>query len=90
MRSNENVAIGLFKEEMIKILLEINSSKREKLLKELQTEIEKYVLPLRELKSSERKKNISNKYKTIKRIVFKMPILSNLGGSMGIFRKSNN
>ncbi|WP_235839240.1 transposase [Clostridium sp. Marseille-P2415] len=39
MKTNENIAIGLFKEEMIKILLKINPLKRKKRLTELQTEI---------------------------------------------------
>ena len=63
MQTNENIAIGLFKEEMIKILLETDPLKREERLIELQGEIEKHVLPVRDLKSAERKKNISNKYK---------------------------
>lgn len=63
MQTNKNIAIGLFKEEMIKILLDTDPLKREKRLIELQAEIEKHVLPVRDLKSTERKKNISNKYK---------------------------
>lgn len=63
MRTNENIAIGLFKETMISILMEEDSSKREKQLEELQSEIEKHVLPVRKLKSSKRNKNISNKNK---------------------------
>lgn len=64
MHTNENMAIGLFKECMLKILLEPEEKKRIKKLNELQEEMERYVLPIRELPSKERRKNISNKYKT--------------------------
>ena len=63
MHTNENVAIGLFKETMLKILLEPEEKKRIKKLGELQEEMERYVLPIRELPGKERRKNISNKYK---------------------------
>lgn len=62
MHTNENVAIGLFKESMIKILLEPEPQKCIKKLGNLQSEMERYVLPIRELPSKERKKNLSNKY----------------------------
>lgn len=62
MHTNENVAIGLFKESIIKILLEVTLQKRIEKLGNLQLEMERYVLPIRELPSKERKKNLSNKY----------------------------
>lgn len=61
MHTNENVVIGLFKETMLKILLEPEEKKRIKKLGELQEEMERYVLPIRELPGKERRKNISNK-----------------------------
>lgn len=63
MHTNENMAIGLFKESMLKILLEPEEKNRIKKLNELQKEMERYVLPIRELPGKERRKNISNKYK---------------------------
>lgn len=63
MHTNENMAIGLFKEAMLKILLEAEEKKRLQKLEELQEEMERYVLPIRDLPSKERSKNISNKYK---------------------------
>jgi len=63
MRTNENIAIGLFKEQMIKIVLEKSPEKQARLLQLLQREMEQYVLPIRDLPGHERKKNISNKYK---------------------------
>lgn len=63
VHTNENIAIGLFKEAMLKIFLEPEEKKRLKKLEELQEEKERYVLPIRELPDKERRKNISNKYK---------------------------
>ena len=63
VNTNENIAIGLFKEAMLKIFLEPEEKKRLKKLEELQEEMERYVLPIRELPGKERRKNISNKYK---------------------------
>ena len=63
MHTNENMAIGLFKEAMLKILLETEETKRIQKLEELQEEMERYVLPIRKLPGKERRKNISNKFK---------------------------
>lgn len=63
IHTNENLAIGLFKESMIKIVLENSPQKRVKMLEELQKEMDNHVLPVRELLNKERKKNLSNKYK---------------------------
>ena len=81
MHTNENVAIGLFKETMLKILLEPEEKKRIKKLGELQEEMERYVLPIRELPGKTSQINI----KTIKRVAFKMPILR-LKGDYGHFK----
>ena len=63
MHTNENIAIGLLKEQMIKIILEKDRAKRGQLLLALQEEMEGYILPQRKLPNKERKKNLSNKYK---------------------------
>ena len=63
MHTNENIAIGLFKEEMIRLILEKDAGRRGELLFELQAEMEEYILPQRKLPGKERKRNISNKYK---------------------------
>ena len=63
MHTNENIAIGLFKEAMLKLLLEQEDKKRIQKLNELQAEMERYVVPKKERPSKERRKNISNKYK---------------------------
>ena len=75
MHTNENMAIGLFKESMLKIILGPQENTRIKKLQELQDEMERHVLPVRKLPSKERRKNISNKYKIIKKILCKMSIL---------------
>lgn len=63
LRTNENIAIGLFKEQMIRIILEESSERQAELLYHLQDEMERFVLPIRNSPTRERKKNISNKYK---------------------------
>lgn len=50
--------IGLFKEKFIKLLIEPDDRIREEKLIQLQ----KYVVPIRNLKSQDRKHNLSNKY----------------------------
>lgn len=62
MHTNENIAIGLFKECMIKIILQKEQTIRMELLKELEMEMTRYVLPIRKLPTKERRKNLSNKY----------------------------
>lgn len=79
MHTNENTATGLFKEAMLKILLEPEEKKRIKKLNELQEEMERYVLPIRKLPSKERRKNIAKIIKIIKRAVFKKPIFITKG-----------
>ena len=71
MHTNENITIGLFKESMIKILLESETTKRVKKFEELQQEMECYVLPIRKLPSKARKKIALINTKIIKKIVFK-------------------
>jgi hypothetical protein len=63
MRINENIAIGLFKEKFIYLMLEEDIDKKEKMFNELINDIEKNIVPIRKLKSSPRKWNPSNKYK---------------------------
>ena len=62
IRINENIAIGLFKEKFIKLLIEPNDRIKEEKLLQLQESIEKYIVPIRNLKSKDRKHNLSNKY----------------------------
>lgn len=63
MHTNENIAIRLFKEYIIKIILKSQASKQVQKLEKLQKEMKCYLLPIWELPSTKHKKNISNKYK---------------------------
>lgn len=71
IRINENIEIGLFKEKFIKLLIEPNDRIREEKLLQLQKSIEKYIFSIRNLKSKDRRHNLSNKYKITKKVVFK-------------------
>ena len=61
MHTNENIAIGLLKEKMIRLILKADAERRGQLLFELQSEMEEYILPQRKLPGKERKRNISIK-----------------------------
>lgn len=62
VRTNENLAIGLFKEHMIRILLENKADRRAAEMKRLQSEMERYILPRRITPGHPRKKRLSNKH----------------------------
>lgn len=70
MHTNENTAVGLFKETVLKILLEREEKKRIQKLNERQAELERCVVSKRERPSKERRKNISNKYKNNQKSIF--------------------
>ena len=61
-RINQNMAIGIFKEKLIWLLLEDDNKIREKMFEKLQAEISKYTLPIRKSKSRSHKFNTTNKY----------------------------
>jgi hypothetical protein len=63
MRINENIAIGLFKEQIIRILIEGNVKKQGVLFDILAAEILENIVPVRVLPSKDRKWNYFNKYK---------------------------
>ena len=62
VKTNENIAIGLFKERMVKIILEGDHYRQALMLSQLQKDMEKHVVPEREVPGRERKKNKANKY----------------------------
>jgi len=62
VRINENMAVGLFKDRLIKLLIENDDIKRRLLFMELQADMEKYFLPVRKSESHERKFHPANKY----------------------------
>jgi hypothetical protein len=63
VRVNENIAIGLFKEHFIKLVIEEDDGQKGALFKQLISDMERHVVPVRTLKSSPRKWKYFNKYK---------------------------
>jgi len=60
---NENMAIGLFKEQFIRLMMEEESGKQKEMSLKLIADIERYIVPIRTLKSAPRRLKKSNKYK---------------------------
>jgi len=63
MRINENIAIGLFKEQFIRLMMAEDDRMKGALFKRLIAGMEQYTVPVRKLKSSPRKWKRMNKYK---------------------------
>jgi hypothetical protein len=63
MRINENIAIGLFKEQFIRLMLEEDDESKHKLFERLKTDMARNIVPVRKSKSAPRKWNYFNKYK---------------------------
>ncbi|MFP3041616.1 IS4 family transposase [Treponema primitia] len=63
VRINENIAIGLFKEQCIRLILEEDNVKKDVMFRGLMADMEKNIVPVRESKSAHRKWNYFNKYK---------------------------
>jgi hypothetical protein len=63
MRINENIAIGLFKEQFIKLVMEEDDRIKDAMFSRLVADMERFIVPVRELKSSPRKWKYFNKYK---------------------------
>ena len=63
VRINENIAIGLFKEQFIKLIMEENDTIKDAMFKRLLSDMERYIVPVRNMESSPRKWRYFNKYK---------------------------
>jgi len=63
IRINENIAIGLFKEQFIKLIMEEDDVIKGAMIKRLTADMERHIVPVRNLKSSSRKWKYFNKYK---------------------------
>jgi hypothetical protein len=63
MRINENIAIGLFKEQFVKLIIEENDCLKDAMFRQQIADMEKYIVPVRTLKSAPRKWKYFNKYK---------------------------
>jgi hypothetical protein len=61
MRINENIAIGLFKEKFIRLMIEENDSRKDEMFRQLTTDMEQNIVPIRTLKSVPRKWRYFNK-----------------------------
>lgn len=60
MKVNENIAIGLFKNEIIKIMIEENDDKRMEMYNKLSKKMLKYRIPIRKDRTFKRESNIYN------------------------------
>ena len=63
VRINENMAIGLFKEQFIRLMMIEEDCKQKEMSLKLISDIEQYIVPIRTLKNAPRKPRKSNKYK---------------------------
>jgi hypothetical protein len=63
IRINENIAIGLFKEQFIRLIMEEDDSIKNAMFVRLIADMEKNIVPIRKLKGAPRKQNYMNKYK---------------------------
>jgi len=63
VRINENIAIGLFKEQFIRLMIEQEDSRKDQMFRSLIAEMQRNIVPVRKLKSSPRKWKHYNKYK---------------------------
>ena len=63
IRINENIAIGLFKEQFIRLMIEEDDSRKDEMFRQLAADMEKNIVPVRKLKSAPRKWQYFNKYK---------------------------
>jgi hypothetical protein len=63
VRINENIAIGLFKEQFIRVMIEEDERRKDEMLRGLMAEMERNIVPVRKLKSAPRKWKYFNKYK---------------------------
>lgn len=70
VKINNNMAIGLFKNTLIYILLEDDSSKRSEMFNKFEKTMMKYIVPIKPGRKSERKTNPKNKYHINQRKTF--------------------
>jgi len=63
VRTNENLAIGIFKDHLIRLLLYEDPEERRQQMEQLQTDMERHIVPVRSQPSRARKWNYLNKNK---------------------------
>ena len=54
IRINENIAIGLFKEPFIRLMIEENNDRKDAMYRQLTADMERNIVPVRTLKSAPR------------------------------------
>ena len=62
VRINENIGIGLFKEQLIQLMLEEDDTLKDEMFRQLTANMERHIVPVRKLKSTPRKWKYYNKY----------------------------
>lgn len=70
MKINNNMAIGIFKNTLIYILLEENEKERSKMMNKFQQAINKFMVPVKPNRKFERKNNPKNRYHINQRKTF--------------------
>ena len=70
VKTNNNMAIGIFKNTLIYILLENNNKKREEMMDKFNQAIMKYVVPIKPNRKNVRKNNPKNRYHINQRKAF--------------------
>lgn len=70
MKINNNMAIGIFKNTLIYILLEENQKKRNEMMDKFQEAINNYIVPVKPNRKYERKNNTKNRYHINQRKTF--------------------
>ena len=70
VKINNNIAIGIFKNTLIYILLEDSQYKRSKMMDKFQIAINNYIVPIKPNRSYESKNNTKNRYHINQRKTF--------------------
>ncbi len=70
MKTNDNMATGIFKNTLIYILLEKNAEKRDNMMEKFNEAIMKYIVPIKQNRKYPRKNNSKNRYHINQRKTF--------------------
>lgn len=70
MKTNMNMSVGIFKNTLIYILLEDNDKKRSEMMDKFCLAIEKYIIPIKPGRKSQRNNNPKNRYHVNQRKTF--------------------
>jgi hypothetical protein len=70
IKTNDNMATGIFKNTLIYILLEDNNQKRDNMIEKFNEAIMKYIVPIKQNRKYPRKNNTKNRYHINQRKTF--------------------